>query len=249
MISFLNCLKFKIVCKHTLSLLIIFFLINKSFAQKNYILLGSDVPLQYALGYEYKPIKWLGIQAKVGVLTKPYNQAILGIMSLFGTDDKIVKIIDGAFNMGTLGTLTLNFHAKKWYYGLQVQYISLSASDVPDHLVANYFGYNFNPVGVLNVALPTPKVSITMQSNLLQAGACIGRRVTIAPWAEARFELAFAKNIWNKSSVNTSNINQTIFGLQHSSQYLEGAINNKLNKTYTQYAYTPSINIYWVFKF
>jgi len=239
------------VCKHTILLVIIFFLGKNSYSQKHHILIGTDIPLQYVLGYEFKPIQWLGIQAKGGVLTAPYDQAILGIMELLGTDSKIIKIIDNSFQLGGIGTLTVNFHLKNWYYGIYAQYIQLSASDAPSDLVANYFGYNFSPNSIFNPGTNfiTPKVNITLRSNLLQAGAAVGRRIAIAPWAEARFELSFGKNIWNFSNTTVSGTNNTIFGLLHSDEYLENQLNKELNKTYTQYAFTPSFNVYWVFKF
>lgn len=216
--------------------------------EKNYILIGSDIPIQYAVGYEYCPTRWVGFQGKAGLLTTPYDKAILGIMELLGTDPGVVNMIDGAFQVGGIGQANINFHAKKWYYGIQGQFIALSAGDVPANLVANYYGYNFNPITAVTSAL-APQVDITMRSNLLQAGVCIGRKIEVIKWGEVRFEFSIGKNVWSGTSVDVSNITGTVFGIQHSEKYLSNELSNELNTIYKKYAYTPSLNIYWVFKY
>lgn len=234
--------------KYLLACFLAFAIFSNLKAQKNFILIGSDIPIQYAVGYEYCPFRWVGFQGKAGLLTTPYDKAILGIMKVLGTDPGIVNMVDGAFEVGGIGQANINFHAKKWYYGIQGQFIALSAADVPANLVANYYNYNFDPITAVANAF-APKVDITMRSNLFQAGVCIGRKIDVIKWGEVRFELSVGKNIWSGTNVDVSNVKGTIFGMQHSEEYLSNEISSELETIYKKYAYTPSLNIYWVFKY
>jgi hypothetical protein len=234
--------------KKILTFWMVITLLSSVNAQKNFILVGSDIPLQYAVGYEYCPIRWVGFQGKAGLLSTPYDKAILGIMEVLGTNPSIVNMIDGAFEVGGIGQANINFHAKRWYYGIQGQFIALSAADIPSNLVANYYNYNFTPVTTITNPF-APQVDIMMRSNLLQAGVCIGRKVDLLKWAEVRFEFSIGKNIWSGTNVDVTNIKGTVFGLQYSEQYLSNEISAELQAIYKRYAYTPSLNIYWVFKY
>jgi hypothetical protein len=169
-------------------------------------------------------------------------------MEVLGTNPSIVNMIDGAFEVGGIGQANINFHAKRWYYGIQGQFIALSAADIPSNLVANYYNYNFTPVTAITKPF-APQVDIMMRSNLLQAGVCIGRKVDLLKWAEVRFEFSIGKNIWSGTNVDVTHINGTVFGLQYSEQYLSNEISAELQAIYKRYAYTPSLNIYWVFKY
>jgi hypothetical protein len=234
--------------------ILLFFLLFTSLlkAQKHHIMLGTDIPLQYAVGYEYKPVKWVGFQAKGGLLLPPYSQAILGILDLFGVESGIINMIDGAFEFGRVGQFSINFHTSKWYTSVYAQYFDLRASDVPQNLIENYYGYDFSPINLPSVGLLNinrKRVQVTMQSELLQAGLGFGRKITIAKIIELRLELMLGKNIWNKTELDVSSVKGTVYGLLLNEDDLKNQIETDLSESYKKYAYTPSFNVYWVFRF
>jgi hypothetical protein len=220
-------------------------------AQKHHIMLGTDVPLQYALGYEYKPVKWLGLQAKAGILTSPYDQVILNTLSLFGVEKGVVNIINGAFDFGEVAQVGINFHIQKWYCSIYTQYFLLKASNIPENLIESYYGYDFTPInlsgGLLN--LRRNEIEITMQSKLLQAGLGFGRKINLCEWAELRLELMAGKNIWNNTNIDVSSVKGTVYGLLYNEEDLKKELEAELKNTYKTYAYTPSLNVYWIVKF
>ena len=211
------------------------------FAQKSTFLLGTDIPLQHAVGYEFRPVKWLGLQAKAGILTKPYDHVILDLMKSLKTDEQVLAIIKDAFELGTVGQFNFNFHSKHWYYGLQAQYIVLTASDLPRNLIENYYGVDFDP---LNSGIIIPKTRIRMQSDLLQAGLCLGRKINLSKRLELRLEFTVAKNVWSNSNIQMSETKGTVFGLFYSEEKFEKDLEADLKETYSTFAYTPSLNIY-----
>lgn len=234
--------------------ILLFFLLFISLvkAQKHHIMLGTDIPLQYAVGYEFKPAKWVGFQAKAGLLLPPYDQAILGILGLFGVEKGIISIIDGAFKQGNVGQFSINIHASKWYGSMYTQYFDLNAADVPQNLIENYYGYDLNPLNVPMIKIPGisgKHVLITMRSELLQAGLGFGRKIVIAKNVELRLELMVGKNIWNKTELDVSSVKGTVYGLLFDEEDLKEQIETDLHESYKNYAYTPSFNVYWLFRF
>ena len=230
---------------------ILLFTINTVlYGQQHHVIIGSDIPLQYAVGYEYKPVRWLGIQTKAGLLLAPYDQAILGIMELLGVEQGIIKMINESFNFGSIAQLGVNFHAKKWYYTIHAQFISLNASDVPSNLIENYYGYNLRPIDFANsMSLSRRGVEITMKSNLLQAGVGFGRKIALNKWAELRLELMAGKNVWSNTNINVNNVKGTVYGLLFDEEDLKNELENDLEETFKKHAYTPSVNAYLTFKF
>ena len=53
-----------------------------SFSQTHQIKIGTDIPIQYMIGYKFSSVTGLGFTVHAGILTKPYNDIILNIIEL-----------------------------------------------------------------------------------------------------------------------------------------------------------------------
>ena len=52
-------------------------------AQKHSIKIGTDIPLQYAIGYDFQVNQKASAGVKVGIITTPYDDILLGLFELF----------------------------------------------------------------------------------------------------------------------------------------------------------------------
>ena len=77
------------------------------------ISLGTQIPLKYDLGFEYKFLPKFSSNLNFGILTKPYDAAILGIIQAFGLEEGYINMIGNAFKLGLVTDLGFRFHHKK----------------------------------------------------------------------------------------------------------------------------------------
>lgn len=198
--------------------------------------IGTQIPLQYNLGAEFNANKYIGVSGNFGVLTKPYDKAILGILKAFGTEEVYIEIIQSAFALGLVGDFGFTIHCnKKNYFRLFGQYVALSADDTPVDLIETY--YNINLDG--NRFNRNNEINLSMKSNLLQAGLTYGHSFALPnPRMKIDLELSVSKNI----SANTE-----LFLNQNYLLNASTLINSDLEKMYFDYAYIPSINIYFTY--
>jgi hypothetical protein len=111
------------------------------FSQRAQLQLGTQVPLNYSLGIEYKlfPDRLSG-NMQFGLLTAPYHTAILELLKAFGTDEAIVNTIGEAFSSGLILQPSLKYHWKNNYTGLTYSHYALTANDAPTDAIETYYG-------------------------------------------------------------------------------------------------------------
>jgi hypothetical protein len=205
------------------------------------IKVGTQIPIQYALQYDYQfHPKWsANIQA--GVLTKPYDRVILDLLKSFGVSQELVNVLTNAFNFGTIAQAGVNYHFKKNYIGITGSWIHLQAADAPISAVENAFNVSIASYPQRPQQSVRTPVTLTLASDLFNAGILYGRRFTFKnPTIELHTEFGFAKVLGSSSYIDSP---------QKSLDVLSILVDNELKNEYLDYGYLPSINIFFVYKF
>ena len=225
---------------------VLLFVTQFSFAQKHSVLIGTDFPTQYTIGYNIE-YGTLSSQIQAGFLTKPYDNLILDIIEGFGADPNIIEIIRDAYQKGAVFTVKQQYHLKKMYFGVYAQYYNLSAEGVPLDIVQSYYGVDLTSSWSSIPLIPTALdfgneiTKIELKSKLWQVGLLIGRRFEFSnPKLELRTEFSMSKNI-SSSNLFSS---QTPYP-----QSLFDDMDADIQETYKNYAYIPSVNIYLAYRF
>jgi len=205
---------------------------------RHYFKAGIEIPLQYAIQYEMRAGDRFSVNTQFGVLTNPHNDAILFTLESFGVDEKTIRLIENAFQFGLVVDLGGNYHFGKNYVGVYGQWINLTAADTPFELVESYFG----------IVLPVPPIvpgftpELSLQSELFQLGLLYGRRFSFKnhPAIEIHTEFAVSKNLGSRSKLSSEDIEVDIVNQQ---------VDNELDDVFSDYAYIPTINIFFVYQF
>lgn len=220
--------------KRFLSLLLFLVLFSEliEFGQSTSIFIGTQVPLVYSAGFEMESGFGLAFNAQAGILTKPYDQAILEMLKKLGTDEALTNTIGHAFNYGFVLQPALKYHFKSWYTGIHYSYFSLVASDAPADLIQNYYG--------ISIPILFRNNTFRLNSELMNAGALIGREFHLKnPIWQINLELSLGKTFWSSSKL-TSDSGEL--------PRLSAAVDEKLNEYYLDYGYLPSLNVFIVRK-
>jgi hypothetical protein len=214
----------------------------KAFAQMEHrFKIGTQIPFQYNIGYENRFTGRFSANLQAGILTKPYDQAIINIMSKLGVGDVYIRVLESAFKFGFVGDLSGRYHFGKNYTGIYGQFIRLSGQDTPSGLVESAFKVNLsNYPRKRNQPIPAAGENLFIQSSLVQLGILYGRRFLFKdPQWEIHAEFSISKNISSQTKV-TSETREVV--------NLQTLINNELVSLYKDYAYIPSLNVYLVYK-
>ena len=83
---------------------------HKTLAQRSSIKVIAEVPLNFGIGYEGQISKHFSVGGSVGVLTSPNSDLIITYLRFIGTDEKLVLMIDDAFQLGVVGELNFNYN-------------------------------------------------------------------------------------------------------------------------------------------
>ena len=210
------------------------------FAQHK-IKLGSQIPIQYALQYDYQIHKKWSLNGQVGVLTKPYDEVILEVMRSFGVDQEIVNVLSNAFQLGIVTQGGVNYHFGKNYVGALGSWIHLKAADTPVSAVEAAFNVSVASYPTRPRQSNLNPVSLTLASDLYNVGILYDRRFTFAnPKIELHTEFSFAKTIASSSYVESP---------QRALESLSTMVDAELKTTYLDYGFLPSINVFFVYKF
>ena len=202
-------------------------------SQNKEIFIGLDVPLYYSFGYEQKIFNHLSLNGKLGILTKPFDVAILNTLKVFDADELLVNTIGDAFSVGISFQPTLKWYLRKTYVGLSYSFLILRANDCPTDAIENYYG-----ISILDRRFTT----LNLQSKMHNAGVIFGRKFD---FTDTRFslnlEFSILKTFASKSYLRNDQ-DQTL-------ETLSNTIDQELNQYYIEYGYLPSINILFVYKF
>ena len=209
-------------------------------AQQLKVSAGTQVPVQYAVGIQYRPFPSFSAQAGLGVITRPYDGMILQFLEWFNTDQEYLRMIEGAFEAGGSADLRLQGHLGNWYLGAYAQYITLRAADRPLDLIENYYNIDldgFPEFRRLNIT----SNEVQLKSELFQLGVAAGREFHFASPRWGMFlEVSVSKNIAsrNRGYANGKEM-----------RTLTVLIDDELDPVYRAYAYIPSVNVGVTYRF
>jgi len=217
--------------KICLVLLPVVILMGTAFSQSSAFQAGTQIPLMYSIGYEYHSKGNFAINAQAGLLTKPYDKAILSILTLFGSDEALVNTIGEAFNIGFIVQPTIKYYLNNaWFVGITGSYYRLTAKETPKDAIENYYGIALPPF-----VLSTP---LQIRSNLSNVGVNFGRRFNFRNTnVKLAIELSCSKTIYSKSKILSDS---------PALVRLSDLIDNELDECYMSYGYLPSVNIFIV---
>jgi len=226
--------------------IVLFTVTFSSFSQTHQIKIGTDIPIQYMIGYKFSSAKGFGFAAQAGILTKPFNDIILNIMETVGVDEALVEISRNSFKRGLIIDLSGEYNWGKNYAGLKFQWINLTASDTPLNVIETTYNIKLSDYWLVPNINPFPKgtnffgdevTAITLNSALFQLGLFYGRRFILTDKFEIHAEVGVTKNI---TSVNNCS-SQTPYP-----RSLYNLISSDLQKAYSSYVYIPYLGIHFV---
>ena len=206
---------------------------NRSFAQGTSVYIGSQIPLFYSAGFEYEANQTVSFSIQGGLLTKPYNTAILHILEELGTRETLVNTIGESFSHGVSVQSALKFHFRNYYAGLLYSYYLLIARDTPIDAMENFYGFNF-PINFKSKEL-------NLHSRLSNIGLLAGRKFMLNnSGLSLNLEFSVAKTVASRS---------TLYSESGDVNWASETVDKKLNTYYLEYGYLPSLNIYLVKSF
>ena len=203
-------------------------------AQQLEISTGTQVPLQYAVGVQVRPLPAFSAQAGLGVITWPYDGMILQFLEWFNTDQEYLRMIEGAFEVGGSAEMRLRGHLGNWYLGAYGQYLTLRAADRPLDLIESYYDIDLSSFPEFRRMNITSN-EVQLKSELFQLGVLAGREFHFASPRWGMFlEVSVSKNIAsrNRGYANGKEL-----------RALTVLIDDELDPVYRAYAYIPSVNV------
>lgn len=216
---------------YSLFIALLLTIITLKINSQNNLFIGTQIPLTYNLGYEFQfSTKW-SISSQFGILTKPYDKAILTLMEEFGTDEQLVNTVGEAFSYGLAFQPEIIYTIRKWEIGIFYSYFFLKAEDAPKNAIENYYGVSFP----IRPPIFIGSNNLTLTSNLYNAGIKFGRKFFFKnPAFEIRTEFDFAKTFASKSKLtaNDADIDR-----------ISELVDKDLNEYYIDYGYLPALNI------
>lgn len=212
-----------------------------------YIQVGTQFPLQYTAGFEYRFHPRFSTSLQVGLLAKPYDKYLLYCMEVAGLSKKLSQIIERSFEKAYMTSLGINYHFNQKYYagvyGLAARmYGRGPLLELADVYYKGKFPTNMDPA-LLSVA---EGLQMNWESDLICAGLMAGRRFLLPnDKFEIRTEIGFTKIMGSQSrySVGYSLIDESVLA-----QDLYARMNEEFKKSYWKYGYVPSLNLYLVYR-
>jgi len=198
---------------------------------------GAQVPLQYAVGYECRFTDRFAANIKTGILTYPYDDAILGIIQLFGVDDSLRSIIDKAFELGVIVGGGINYHiTENNYVGAFGQWVHLHGGGTAGELAGAYFRRDVSPLKKPGYRTP---LELTLQSDLYLFGILYGRRFRLRnPNLELALEFGVSKSFGSRSVFES---NWPRLDATEKVRALYSNLSEDMKSAYRDYVYLPTI--------
>lgn len=213
-------------------------LCHSVYAQKHALKIGTDIPLQYAVGYDYQISPKFSAGTKLGILTTPYDEIILGLFRLFGGNDTMIDIISNGYELGGILELGGNYYFKNHYVSLHGQYISLQGSQARVDLVETLIGRELEKLP----PFINPQVKddvIEVKSSLLQAAIRYGWIKQLKnPKLQLRTEVSLSLNLTSDTKLRSD---------EYDVSDAEVVMDKLITEFYHHYAYIPTFNIYLVY--
>lgn len=221
----------------TISLVLICFFIpalSQNDVRKSSVDLGTEIPVIYSAGLTFPVYKQLDLNFRTGILTYPYDRAIISILDAFVNDKALTGTIGEAFSYGICFKSGINYLFRSLYTGIHYSFLSLTAKDTPVDLINNYYGLN------LPISYIFEPVVYMLRSDLHNAGLVIGKNFRINEQIVFSAEFSVMKTFLSNTRLESSRALNIIDA--------STLIHNKLEDYYLAYGWIPTINLYFRFQ-
>lgn len=220
---------------------ILFFSTLTIFGQKHSVKIGTDIPLQYAIGYDYQISQRFSTGIKFGVLTTPYDEILLGLFELFGANENVIEVIKNGYEYGLILELGGNYHfGKNHLIGLSGQFIDLRSSQARAEAIETMLGIDFSDLpGPIQDAAPDDIYSV--KSNLYQLVVRYGWTKQLKnPRFKIRPEVSLSINLSSYTQVQSD---------EYDISDIQDDVNDFMKTFYHHYGYIPTFGVYFVYTF
>lgn len=210
---------------------------------RNSLLAGTQIPLQFTVGYEHRLSRQVSARVQVGIVSKPYSSFIVDAMEANGMDKYLSRVIRKSFRGGIVLGLGPNFHFGKNYFGITGQYMRFRAGGItPADALSIHFKKDFSQFDLNGL----PLFEFAMQSNIINAGLLYGRQFQLrhprlALHAEAGIAKIVASN--NSFSSNRSSVDRTRFAAN-----LYAELDEEMRSAYWKHGFIPTLNLYLFYR-
>lgn len=222
----------------TVALSLLTCILHFSFGQKHEVSALWEVPLQFGIGYRYHIIPQLSADVQGGVLTDPNSGIILTVLEGVGIDETTVSMIENAFKSGYVVKGRVNYHVGKFYFGAFVMNLHATGKDTPYEIIGEVMDVDMDSYPRRRNR--TTESTLTLNTNLLQAGISIGRDFILKKNMAIFTELSASMNIGSSSSLKSE---------ERDFSQLSAEVDTYLADLYKTYAYIPTLSIGWKKKF
>jgi len=207
----------------------------KGLAQKHSIEIGTQVPLNYFVGYQYEIAPHVSAGAHIGLLTEPYSSVMLSVIEAFGTDPQMTTIMEGAFKVGVVQGINAQWNWKKSHIGPYYDAYILTAAETPEVIIEQITGQQ-----IPDRPRQQPK-DLKLAETMHQLGLKYGRVFELnGPWA-IQTEAGCSFNIGAKSKLTSASGRE----LQRVGQLVDEELKSYLKS----YAYLPFVSVALTYRF
>ena len=195
-----------------------------------------ELPLQYGVRYDFRPVKLLSAHLGVGLLSEPNSTAIFNTLEAFGTDKETLNLLDKALQTGLVLESGLNLHFGKNYSGLYLQVVRLSGKDTAYDIVEQTLNEDLTTYPSRRGISVVDERTLTLNSNLLQLGWLYGRIFPLKGRSQLFAELSVSLNLDSRSNFDSN---------QRDFSGLDQVVDAYLSDVYRSYAYLPGLTLGW----
>lgn len=154
------------------------------------VLIGTDVPYQFYVGAN-RPVKKSILSLRTGLLVGPYSDMTLKTISLLGTDDVYIRLLETSYRFGSMNSIgTQHFlgQNKRWFTGPELRLDYLTASETSSELVEAVVGQSISGPSRFR----SQPVDVELGLRLFAAGLRAGRIVQLGNKAYHKLNIEFS---------------------------------------------------------
>jgi hypothetical protein len=218
--------------------------VSSAFSQSKSIRVGVEVPFQTAVGFENQFHEWFSFHGQFGVISVPWNNALLRQWRGMGMSNQATDVLEPAFEFGTVAGLGaryyFNKHTVRNYVGPIFFYVNNYQSDISDISVARMFNKNMHsfPLGPIPQSMSAEP--LTISTKFIQLGLQYGYRIKMRrDDREIRLELNISKNLWSRHFIESD--------YRYLGSFKE-TVNQEFKTLYKKHAYITTVNLYYIIK-
>lgn len=231
-----------------LIIILLLFVSATSFAQTHRLKFGTQIPISFALGYEYQFKNKLTGGLQVGVLTSPYTEFFTSMMRNWGMSVEMKNILEEATTYAIVVQPSVGYtFNEKYHIELFGQHVFGPATTPPITSFLSFFGTTAEEYQDLIDLIPL-ETELEISARLYYVGLQIERRFQLKnPKWEFRLGVGFTSNIRTRNTLKIEQRGSVQLG-QDVIDDITLQVNEEIRDTYLKYAHIPVVNVMFVRK-